>query len=118
IKRDGRPQLSNIVYVVDADGAVRISVTATRAKAKNLQRDARASLYVPGDDFWKWIVLDGDTTLTPVAAAPDDATVDDLVSLYRALRGDPPDWDEYRATMVADQRLVIHFRATHAYGMG
>jgi PPOX class probable F420-dependent enzyme len=117
IKRDGRPQLSNIIYVIGADGTVRISVTAPRAKARNLARDPRASLYVAGDDFWKWIVLEGDTTLTPVAAAPDDATVEDLVDLYRTLRGDHDNWDEYRATMVRDQRLVIHFTATHAYGM-
>ena len=118
IMRDGRPQLSNIVYSMDADGLVRISVTATRAKTKNLRRDPRASLYVAGDDFWRWIVLDGDVTLTPPAAAPADATVEELVALWRTLRGEHDDWDEYRNAMVADQRLVVRLRATHAYGMG
>lgn len=38
-KRDGRPQLSNVMYGVGDDGLIRISVTADRAKAKNLARD-------------------------------------------------------------------------------
>ena len=37
-KRDGRPQLSNIAYSVGDDGVIRISITADRAKYKNLQR--------------------------------------------------------------------------------
>jgi PPOX class probable F420-dependent enzyme len=117
IKRDGRAQLSNIVYTSSDDGRIRISVTADRAKAKNLRRDPRASLYVPGANFWEWVVLDGTTELSPVAAAPDDETVEELVVLYRALRGEHDDWAEYRATMVRDRRLVIRFAAEHAYGM-
>lgn len=117
IKRDGRPQLSNIVYGVGDDDVVRISVTAPRAKTKNLQRDPRASLYVLGDNFWQWVVLDGSVTLSPVAAAPDDATVEELVALWRSLRGEHDDWDDYRAAMVRDQRLVIRFTASHCYGI-
>jgi hypothetical protein len=50
------------------DDVVRISVTDSRAKTKNLRRDSRASLYVVGDDFWSYVVLDGTAELTPVAA--------------------------------------------------
>jgi hypothetical protein len=39
------------------------------------------------------------------------------VAYYRALNGEHPDWDDYRAAMVADQRLVLRLRPTHAYGM-
>ena len=117
IRRDGRPQLSNIAYAVDADGVVRISVTATRAKTKNLARDRRASLYVCRDNFWAYAVVDGPATLTPVAHDPHDATVDELVELYRALAGEHDDWDEYRAAMVADGRLVIRITPAGAYGM-
>lgn len=46
IRRDGRPQLSNIAYAIDTDATIRISITADRAKTKNLQRDPRASLRV------------------------------------------------------------------------
>ena len=117
IRRDGRPQLSNILYTLDATGTFRISVTAERAKAKNLARDPRGSLYVLGDNFWAFAVVDGPTELSPVAADPDDATVGELVELYRTLMGEHDDWDEYRATMVADGRLIIRLHPNHAYGM-
>lgn len=117
IRRDGRPQLSNIIYATDDAGTIRISVTASRAKTKNLQRDPRASLYVVGDNFWAYAVVDGPADLTPVAADPNDATVDELVSLYRSMVGEHDDWDDYRRAMVADGRLVVRIRPDHAYGM-
>lgn len=116
LKRDGRPQLSNIMYGV-VDGAVEVSITADRAKAKNLRRDPRASLHVTSDDFWSYVVVEGDAELSPVAAAPDDETVEALVALYRSMAGEHPDWDEFRAAMVTDRRLVLRIRPTHAYGM-
>jgi PPOX class probable F420-dependent enzyme len=117
IRRDGRPQLSNIVYAVDAAGAIRISVTAGRAKTKNLARDPRASVYVCRENFWAYAVVDGPAVLTPVAADPHDATVDELVELYRSLAGEHDDWEDYRAAMVTDGRLVIRITPTSAYGM-
>jgi PPOX class probable F420-dependent enzyme len=116
-KRDGRPQLSNIIYVVDDGGVIRISITADRAKAKNLARTPLASLHVSRDDFWAYVVLDADVELSAVAAAPDDAAVDELVDLYRAMAGEHQDWDDYRQAMVRDQRLVARLTPTHAYGM-
>lgn len=116
LKADGRPQLSNIMFGVGPDGIVRISVTATRAKTANMRRDPRVSLHVTAADFWSYVVLEGDAELTAVAADPADATVDELVALYRDLQGEHPDWAEYRAAMVADERLVVRLRATRAYG--
>jgi PPOX class probable F420-dependent enzyme len=117
LKADGRPQLSNIVYQLGDDGLIRISVTDGRAKTKNLRRDPRASLHVTSDDFWQYVVVEGSTDLTPVASAPDDATVQELVEYYRSLAGEHPDWDDYRRTMVADGRLIVHLRPERAYGM-
>lgn len=117
IKTDGRPQLSNISYAVEGDGTIAISVTADRAKTRNAARDPRVSLHVTADDFWSYVVIEGDAELTPAAESPDDSTADQLVELYRALQGEHPDWDEYRAAMVNDRRLVLRLRPTHAYGM-
>jgi PPOX class probable F420-dependent enzyme len=116
VKVDGRPQLSNIMFGIAADGVVRISVTETRAKTANVRRDPRVSLHVTAADFWSYVVLEGEGELTPVALDPDDATVDELVDLYRDLQGEHPDWAEYRAAMVTDQRLVLRLRASRAYG--
>ncbi len=118
IGASGRPQLSNILFVPGPDaGTIRISVTDDRVKTRNLQRDPRASLYVLGDNFWTWVVLEGEASLLPVAADPGDATVDALVEYYRIGSGEHPDWDEYRAAMVADRRLMITLRPERAYGI-
>ena len=117
LRSDGRPQSSNIIYAVDDEGVIRISVTAGRAKTKNLERNPVASLHVSRSDFWAYVVVDADVELSPVAAEPGDEAVEELVSLYRAMRGEHEDWDAYRNTMVADERLVVRLTPTHAYGM-
>ncbi|MGV9721605.1 PPOX class F420-dependent oxidoreductase [Nocardia beijingensis] len=117
IRRNGRPQLSNVLHVVGADGRIRISITADRAKYHNLVRDPWAALHVTRDDFFAYAVLEGTVELTPVAAAPDDPTVDALVDYYRTATGEHPDWDEYRNAMVTDRRALVLFTPTHAYGM-
>jgi PPOX class probable F420-dependent enzyme len=116
LRKDGRPQLSNILFV-PVDGDFLISVTDDRAKTRNLRRDPRGALYVPGEDWWNYVVLDGAATLTEPAAAPDDAVVEQLVAYYRAGAGEHPDWDEFRATMVAERRLLVRFHPTGAAGM-
>ncbi|CAN5670496.1 PPOX class F420-dependent oxidoreductase [soil metagenome] len=116
LKSDGRPQLSNIAYALGHDGVIRISVTDTRAKTANARRDPRVSLYVTAEDFWSYAVVEGQAEVTPVAAAPDDATVDELVELFRSLQGEHDDWDEYRAAMVSDGRLVLRIHPERAYG--
>ena len=116
-KGDGRPQLSNVAYAVGDDGVVRVSITADRAKYRNLQRTPLASLHVTRDDFYAYAVVEAEVELSEVASAPDDATVDELVEYYRAVAGDHPDWEDYRRAMVADQRLLARLHPTHAYGM-
>lgn len=119
IKRDGRPQLSTVNFTVDPVAAVvRISVVDANAKVHNLRRDPRASVLVTSTDGWTYAVLEGTVELSPVVVAPDDDTVEELVEVYRAIRGaDHPDWDEYRAAMVADHRLVARLSIEHTYGL-
>lgn len=117
LKRDGKPQLSNVIHHVGDDGIVQISITADRAKYKNLIRQPWAALHVTQPDFWAYVVLEADAALLPIAMAPDDATVDALITLYRHLAGEHPDWDAYRAAMVTEQRTVLSLTPTHAYGM-
>jgi hypothetical protein len=61
--------------------------------------------------------VDGRAELSAVAQDPHDAAVEELVDLYRTVQGEHPDWDDYRAAMVRDQRLVVRIRADRAYGM-
>ena len=117
MRRDGLPQLSNVAHDVGDDGVVRVSVTADRAKYHNLVRQPWAALHVSRADFYAYAVLEGDVALAPVAAAEDDATVEELVTLYRALRGEHEDWGAYRRAMVADRRTVVRLTPGRAYGM-
>ena len=116
IKRDGRPQLSNVLHAVGDDGVIRVSTTADRAKYANLRRTPWAALHVDGESFWSYAVLEGDVELSAVAAEPGDASVDELVELYRSLQGEHEDWDDYRAAMVRERRVVVRIKPFHAYG--
>ena len=118
LKRDGRPQISNIMYRYDPDARqFKISVTADRAKTKNMQRDPRVSLSVNGNGGWNYAVAEGRAELSPVAGDPHDATVEELVEYYRAATGEHPNWDEYRQAMIDDRRLVLTVHVERFYGM-
>ncbi|HUY65788.1 MAG TPA: PPOX class F420-dependent oxidoreductase [Acidimicrobiales bacterium] len=116
-RRDGRPQLSNIMYTPGSDYSVRISVTEGRAKTKNLRRDPRAALHVTRPDFFAYVVLDGEVALSPTVRSIGDPVVEELIDMYRLARGEHPDWDEFRHGMVSEGRVVATLSATYAYGM-
>ena len=122
LKRDGRPQLSMVNFALDrsdpAAPTVRVSVVDGRAKVANLLRDPRASLMVTSAEGWSYAVLEGDVGFSPVAGAEDDEVVDELVELYRTIRGaDHPDWDDYRRAMVQDGRRILRLSVTRVYGL-
>lgn len=118
VKRDGRPQLSNVTYHFDPRAlTIEVSVTEPRAKTRNLRRDPRASLLVSSEDGWSYAVAEGDAVLSAPAAAQDDDTVESLVALYRAVAGEHPDWDDYRRAMVVDRRVHLRLPISHLYGM-
>jgi PPOX class probable F420-dependent enzyme len=119
LKKDGRPQLSNVSYIYDpSTNVIRISVTDDRAKTRNLRRDPRASFYVANADGNTYVVAEGTVELTPVAADPHDAVVDELVEHFRSVRGsDHPDWDEFRTAMVEQKRLLVKLPVDRVYGL-
>lgn len=116
LKRDGRPQASNISYAF-GDGIARISVTDTRAKTRNLRRDPRASLHVTSKDFWRFVVAEGTAELSRVTTTPGDAAGQELLEVYNAISPVPhPDPDEFFAAMVTDERLVVRVHVARVYG--
>lgn len=117
VQPDGRPHLSNVGYAYDAEAqVVRISITESRAKTRYLRADPRVTLHTASPDFRTWVAVEGTAELTPVAADPHDATVEELITYFRAINGEHENWDEYRAAMVADRRLVLRFRPERSYG--
>lgn len=112
-RRDGRIQQSPVTAGVDDEGRVIISVTEDRAKARNARRDPRISLCVFNDGFYgTWVQVEGTAGF---ADGPD--RLDALVDYYRRLSGEHPDWDEYRATMLKDRRVLLRFEIERASGL-
>ena len=116
IRSDGRPQSSDISYAF-SEGVFSISLTSDRAKTANMRRDNRVVLHLTDRESWSYLSFDGTVELLEPAAAVDDATADAPVSYYEQVAGEAhPDWDEYRAAMVADGRLLAFFTPKSVVG--
>jgi PPOX class probable F420-dependent enzyme len=114
IKRDGRPQLSDINYTAAPD-VIRFSTRTDLAKVANLRRDPRASLKVTATAGYA--VVEARAELSAPSRELDDATVEELIEVYRLVGGkEHPDWDDYRRAMVADGRLVVRLHVERLYG--
>jgi PPOX class probable F420-dependent enzyme len=109
-RRDGSPQMSPVAAGVDSDGLVAISSRETAHKVKNLRRDPRAYLCVFEDGWYgPWIQVEGHAS---VVALPEAMEL--LVDYYRLLAGEHPDWDDYRAAMERERRVLIRFAIERA----
>lgn len=117
IAADGRPQLSNVLYLWDAaERIARISTTADRAKARNVLRDPRAALHVSGDHFWQYAVAEGAVTVSAVAAEPGDEACRELLATHSAFFG-ALDEDEFYPQMIAARRIIIRLHVGRVYGI-
>ncbi|MXY75781.1 MAG: PPOX class F420-dependent oxidoreductase [Acidimicrobiia bacterium] len=106
----GEPQMSPIVAGVDSDGYVVVSSRETAYKVKNLRRDPRASVCMFTDGFYgEWVQIDG---MAEIASLPE--AMDALIDYYRLLSGEHPDWDEYRAAMREERRVLIRISPERA----
>jgi PPOX class probable F420-dependent enzyme len=109
-RSDGMPQLSPVACAVDDESRVLISTRETAVKAKNLRRRPHASLCVFTDAFFgEWVQVEGDAE---VISLPD--AMDLLVDYYRRVSGEHPDWDDYRAAMARDRRVIVRITITRA----
>ena len=109
-RKDGRPQLSPVTVVVDGEGRVVISSRETAVKVKNLRRDPHVSLAVMNDQFYgEWYQVEGTAEIVELPEA-----MELLVDYYRRASGEHPDWDDYRAAMQRDQRVVVRFAIERA----
>jgi PPOX class probable F420-dependent enzyme len=106
----GGPQLSPLAVAVDREGRAVISSRETAYKVKNLRRNPRASLCVVSDAWYgPWIQVDGTASIIALPEA-----MDLLVDYYRSVAGEHPDWDDYRAAMERDRRVIIRIDLARA----
>ncbi len=115
VDEDGSPQLSNIYYLCDpSTQRVRFSTTTVRAKGRNLLRDPRAVLHVPGPDFFNFAVVAGPATVS-VAREPDDAAVEKLFEIHIELKA-ASERDGFGEEMLADHRMAVELHVERIYG--
>ena len=104
------PQLSPVLCSVDAEGRVCVSTRETALKVKNLRRDPRVSLCALNDGFFgEWVQIDGTAEIVSLPEA-----MDLLVEYYRSLAGEHPDWDQYRAAMERERRVLVRIQIERA----
>jgi PPOX class probable F420-dependent enzyme len=108
--RDGRAQASPVTVGVDGEGYVIVSSRETALKTRNLARDPRAVVCVLTDAFFgEWVYVEGRASIVHLPEA-----LEPLVDYYRGISGEHPDWDDYRAAMVRDQRVLLRIDITRA----
>jgi PPOX class probable F420-dependent enzyme len=102
-RADGSTQMSPVTVDVDDEGYVVISTRETAYKYKQILRNPRVAVCVLPDEFFgRWIQVEGTASVVRLPEA-----MDGLVEYYRRVSGEHPDWDDYRAAMVRDQRVLV-----------
>lgn len=114
-RRDGAAQMSIVVSTPTEEG-VSFTTTEDRAKYKNLVRDSRCSLLVSKDDWWGFVVLEGNATLITQTNTPQDEYLHACRTIYRQISGEHSNWREYDQAMLDDRRVVITVVPERVYG--
>jgi PPOX class probable F420-dependent enzyme len=110
MRADGTPQMSPVLVVPDGSGRLLISTRQGAIKVRNAQRDQRVWVCVLPDGFYgRWVQIEGTADIVEQPEA-----LDVLEDYYRRASGEHPDWDDYRATMIRDQRVVLRISPTRA----
>jgi PPOX class probable F420-dependent enzyme len=96
-------QQSPVLAGVDDEGRLTISSRETAYKTKNLRADPWAQLCVLTERFFgDWVYVEGEAEVVSLPEA-----MEPLVDYYRGIAGEADDWDEYRAGMERERRVVI-----------
>lgn len=81
VGRDGYPQVTSIWFIFD-EGAIKISLNATRVKTKNVMRDPKVSLLIADpQNPYRYLTLRADAEVAPDT---DGVTVAKVNAKYHA----------------------------------
>lgn len=107
---DGRPQMSPILAGVDGEGRIIVSTRESAVKTRNARRDPQVAVCAFTDAFFgDWIQVEGTAEIISLPEA-----MDHLVAYYRDISGEHPDWDDYRAAMIRDRRVILRITPLRA----
>jgi PPOX class probable F420-dependent enzyme len=109
-RKDGRPAMSPIACDADADGRVVVSTRETAMKVKHIARDPQVAICVLNDGFFgEWAQVEGTAEIVHLPEA-----MEGLVDYYRRVAGEHPDWDDYRAAMERERRVLLRITVTRS----
>lgn len=107
-RADGSPQASPVSGGLDDEGRLVVSTYPERAKTTNARRDPQVSVVVLSDDWdGPWVQVDGSAEVLDLPEA-----LEPLVDYYRAISGEHPDWDDYRAAMTRQGKSLLRITPT------
>jgi PPOX class probable F420-dependent enzyme len=109
-RADGHVAMSPIACTVDGGGRVVVSTRETAMKVQHLQRDPHVAICVISAGFFgEWVQVEGDAEIVHLPEA-----MDGLIDYYRNISGEHPDWDDYRAAMERERRVLLRITVTRA----
>ena len=109
-RSDGRTAMSPIACDVDPDGKVVVSTRETAMKVKHLTRDPNVAICVINDGFFgEWVQVEGTAEIVHLPEA-----MEGLVDYYRRVAGEHPDWDDYRAAMERERRVLLRITVSRS----
>ncbi|HEY4428964.1 MAG TPA: PPOX class F420-dependent oxidoreductase [Solirubrobacteraceae bacterium] len=109
-RADGGIQQSPVLVNVDGEGRAIISSRETAYKVRNLRRDPRAQACVFTDAFFgRWLFFEGRAQVLSLPEA-----MDALIDYYNRFPDENPDWDDYRARMERERRVLIRIELERA----
>ena len=107
---DGGVQQSPVIASVDGEGRAIISTRETAYKTRNLRRDPWAQLCAFTDRFFgPWVYVEG---TAEVLSLPD--AMEPLIDYHKRFPGHDPDWDDYRARMERERRVLVRITLERA----
>ena len=109
-RKDGQASMTRVAAATGDDRRIDISSRETAFKVTHLRRDPRASLLGLTEDWYgPWSQVEG---RAEILSLPD--AMEPLVAYYRRVAGEHPDWDDYRAAMEREQRVLIRITPERA----
>ncbi|MDP8942919.1 MAG: PPOX class F420-dependent oxidoreductase [Actinomycetota bacterium] len=109
-RSDGGVQQSPVIAAVDAEGRVIVSTRETAYKTRNLRRDPWAQLCAFTDRFFgPWLFVEGRAEIVSLPEA-----MEPLIDYHKRFPGEDPDWDEYRARMERERRVLVRITIERA----
>ena len=106
----GRIHQSPVLVGIDDEGRLTVSSRETAYKTKHLRADPWAQVCVLSDRFFgDWVYVEGETEVVSLPEA-----MEPLVEYYRGISGEADDWEDYRAGMERERRVVLRITPVRA----